>query len=73
MKIVIDMNLSPSWIQVFEWQGWDATHWSSVGAPDAPDVEIMDWARNNEHILFTHDLDFGIVLALTRATGPSVI
>ena len=29
--------------------------------------------RANDHILFTHDLDFGTVLALTGAVSPSVI
>jgi predicted nuclease of predicted toxin-antitoxin system len=34
---------------------------------------VLDWARNNGYVVFTHDLDFGTLLALTRATGPSVI
>ena len=33
----------------------------------------MAWALANKHIVFTHDLDFGLMLALTHATGPSVI
>ena len=33
----------------------------------------MDWARKNGWIVFTHDLDFGIVLALTRVQLPGVI
>lgn len=33
----------------------------------------MDWARNNDHLIFTHDLDFGAALALTKAESPSVI
>jgi predicted nuclease of predicted toxin-antitoxin system len=33
----------------------------------------MDWARSNGHVVFTHDLDFGTALALTHATGPSVL
>jgi len=33
----------------------------------------MRWARENNHILFTHDMDFGALLAATRATGPSVL
>lgn len=27
----------------------------------------------NQHVVFTHDLDFGTMLALTHAAGPSVI
>jgi predicted nuclease of predicted toxin-antitoxin system len=33
----------------------------------------MDWARANQYVVFTHDLDFGAILAVTHATGPSVI
>ena len=73
MKILIDMNLSPTWVEVFERHGWHAQHWSSVGDPRATDSVIIDWARENEYLVFTHDLDFGTLLALTHAKGPSVI
>lgn len=33
----------------------------------------MAWARANDYIVFTHDLDFGAMLALTNAESPSVI
>ena len=33
----------------------------------------MTWAREHAHVVFTHDLDFGSILALTRADGPSVV
>ena len=73
MKILIDMNLSPEWRQVFTRVGWLAHHWSEIGAPSAPDVEIMEWARQNGQVVFTHDLDFGALLASTGASGPSVV
>ena len=39
----------------------------------APDDQIMAWARANDYVVFTHDLDFGIMLAYSRDDGPSVI
>ncbi len=33
----------------------------------------MDYARANDYIVLTHDLDFGTILAATRGTGPSVV
>ena len=33
----------------------------------------MDWALRHDYIVFTHDLDFGTMLALSHATGPSVL
>jgi len=31
------------------------------------------WAKANGYCIVTHDLDFGAILAATRAAGPSVI
>jgi predicted nuclease of predicted toxin-antitoxin system len=72
MKILIDMNLSPDWVDVFAKHGITAVHWSTVGNPRAEDSELMDWARSTDHVVFTHDLDFGAALALTQAESPSV-
>ncbi len=33
----------------------------------------MAWALANAHVVSTHDLDFGTMLALTHAAGPSVL
>src|SRR5262245_24629165 len=73
VRILIDMNLSPDWAPVLQRHGWSAVHWSTVGDPRATDRTIMDWALANAHIVFTHDLDFGTMLALTHAKGPSVL
>ena len=73
MKLLVDMNLSPDWVPLLEQAGFEVLHWSSVGNHTAPDREIMQWARDNRSIVFTHDLDFGILLAHTQANGPSVI
>ncbi len=73
MKLLIDMNLSPHLVDIFIEQGWQALHWSAVGDPRADDSTIMEWARENGYVVFTHDLDFGTLLAVTRAQGPSVI
>ena len=73
MKFVIDMNLSPNWVEFLELNNFEAVHWSSVGAIDAPDWEIMEWARKQQAIVFTHDLDFSALLATSNATRPSVL
>jgi predicted nuclease of predicted toxin-antitoxin system len=73
VRILVDVNLSPSWVEVLVGNGHEATHWTSVGDPRASDRDIMEWARTNGHVVFTHDLDFGVLLALTRAVGPSVV
>ncbi len=67
------MNLSPAWVATLQRHGWEATHWSAVGDPTARDREIMEWAAARRHVVFTHDLDFGTMLALTHLAGPSVL
>ncbi len=73
MKFLIDMNLSPEWVSTFQKNGYQAAHWTSVGAVNASDREIMNFAVENDWIIFTHDLDFGDILAATGGESPSVI
>lgn len=73
MKILIDMNLSPDWVPVLKEAGLDAVHWSQVGNPRDSDRIVMDFAVTHEMVIFTHDLDFGAILAATHADAPSVL
>ncbi len=73
MRLLLDMNLSPAWVDVLKAKGWDTVHWSEVGGSSAPDVEIMSWAKANRYCVVTNDLDFSAILAATRAEGPSVV
>lgn len=73
IKLVIDMNLSPDWVEVFVQAGIQCRHWADIGAVNAPDHEIMGWAQAHDHVVFTHDLDFGALLASSGKSGPSVI
>lgn len=73
MKLLIDMNLSPRWVDVLADAGIEAVHWSTRGANHAPDSEIMAYARQHGYVVLTHDLDFGAILAATHGEKPSVI
>jgi len=67
------MNIFLSWIEHLSKAGHEAQHWSDIGDKAAKDTEIMQWARQNDFIVFTHDLDFSALLFATRAIKPSVI
>ena len=73
LKLLVDMNLSPEWEPALQKHGWQAVHWSTVGDPRASDKDIMDWAAAHQYVVFTHDLDFGTMLALSHEAGPSVL
>ena len=48
MKLLVDMNLSPRWIGVLADAGIEAAHWSTLGANNAPDSEIMAYANAHD-------------------------
>jgi predicted nuclease of predicted toxin-antitoxin system len=73
MKIVLDMNLSPSWVERLKAAGFDCVHWSSLGLASAPDTEIMAFANVHGYVVLTQDLDFGEILAATQGEKPSVL
>jgi predicted nuclease of predicted toxin-antitoxin system len=73
MKVLIDMNLSPRWLDLLTGGGLEAVHWSAVGAGNAPDLEIMAYAKTNGYVVLTHDLDFAAILAATQGEKPSVV
>jgi predicted nuclease of predicted toxin-antitoxin system len=53
--------------------GFEAVHWSTTGAPTAPDDEILTWAREHGYAVITNDLDFSAILAATKDQTPSVL
>lgn len=65
MKLVVDVNLSPAWVERLLTRGIDAVHWSAVGNITADDSEILSWARQQGCVLLTNDLDFSAILAAT--------
>ena len=73
MKIIVDVNLAIRWADMLSAQGIETVHWTKIGAANAPDIEIMSYARKNGYSVFTNDLDFSAILVSTRASGPSVI
>ena len=73
MKVIVDMNLSPDWVPALAAGGIEAAHWSMLGDAAAIDNFIADWARSNDAIVLTRDLDFSEMLAIGRQSKPSVV
>jgi len=72
MKLLVDMNLGPAWVETLQTAGWQAAHWATLGDHHASDADIMRFASEGDWVVFTHDLDFGTILAHTQAGRPSV-
>jgi predicted nuclease of predicted toxin-antitoxin system len=73
MKIVIDVNLSRRWLNAILSAGLGAVYWSDIGNEEDDDELIMAWARDNDSIVLTCDLDFNAMLAASGASKPSVV
>jgi predicted nuclease of predicted toxin-antitoxin system len=73
VKLLVDMNLSPSWVERLARHGFEAVHWSTIGTATAPDVEILTWASEHAFVLITNDLDFSAILAASSGASPSVV
>ena len=73
MKLIVDMNLSPRWVGALADAGFEAAHWSTLGAKNSPDAEIMAYAKIRDYVVLTHDLDFGAILAATHGEKHSVV
>lgn len=73
MKLLVDMNLSPRWVECLSSAQCRAVHWSKVGNAQALDDEIMAHAAEHDFVVLTNDLDFGAILAVTHGGKPSVV
>ena len=73
MKLLLDMNIPPGWVDDLRAAGHEAVHWRDVGDPKASDATILGHARRAGLVVLTHDLDFGDILAATGGGAPSVV
>jgi predicted nuclease of predicted toxin-antitoxin system len=73
VKFLVDMPLSPELAVWLRGLGHDALHASDVGLHHASDAAIMQQAKLQERTIVTADLDYPQLLAVARASEPSVI
>jgi len=73
VKLLVDTNLSPSWVERLARHGFEAVHWSTIGAATAADVEIVTWANEHYFVVIANDLDFSAILAAGAIDRPSVV
>jgi predicted nuclease of predicted toxin-antitoxin system len=67
------MPLSPALVPWLKANGHDAVHASTIGLNRAGDAEIIARANAETRTIITADLDYPRLLALARATAPSLI
>lgn len=67
------MPLSPAVALWLAKQGHDAIHASRAGLDRASDLTILEYARREQQVVITADLDYPRLLALLQAEGPGLI
>lgn len=73
MRFLIDENMALSCAAVLIEMGYDASHVSEIGLTATKDADITLFARENQYIIVTFDLDFSRIVALSSRTFPSII
>jgi len=73
VKFLLDANLSPALISPLAEAGYSTAHVVDLGLLSASDEDILRRAEDDGYIVITADSDFPMMLALRRATTPSVV
>jgi len=73
MKLLLDQGLPRTAANLLREAGLETVHVGEIGYASADDADILDFGRKNGFVIVTLDADFHALLALSRATTPSVI
>lgn len=73
MKFLADMGISPRSVAFLYRLGHDAVHLHDAGLDHLSDASILSKALDEGRVVLTHDLDFGDLVAASRARLPSVV
>jgi predicted nuclease of predicted toxin-antitoxin system len=73
MKFLADMGISPKTVTFLQGLEQDVVHLHEQGLDRMEDFDILEKSLCEKRILLTHDLDFGELIARSRARLPSII
>ncbi len=73
MKFLADVNISRLVVERLRSEGYSVARVSEIMDPRTPDQEIISEARRRGAVVISFDQDFGAILAVSGATGPSLV
>ena len=73
LAFIADMNISPLTVDELRKKGWDIVRVSEIMSVKTKDIEILIFAKKNNKVLISQDLDFSMLLAVGGYQKPSVI
>ncbi len=73
IRLLADIHISPKTVGDLQEQGYEIIRSSEVLPANAPDINILEFARIKNWVVLTQDLDFSMLVALSRYSQPSLI
>lgn len=73
LRFLADMNLSPQTVADLQAAGWDILRVNQVLLATTSDRDILTYARQDNRVIITQDLDFSTLLALAGFSSPSLL
>ena len=73
LRFLANMNISPETVKALQEKGLDIIRVSQILPVTSSDAEILDFARRENRVVVTQDLDFSALLALGGFDRPSLI
>ncbi len=73
IRLLADVHISPKTVADMQKQGYEIIRSSEVLPANAPDINILEFARTENWVVLTQDLDFSMLVALSRYSQPSLI
>lgn len=73
IRLLADVHISPKTVGDLQKQGYEIIRSSEVLPANAPDINILEFARTENWVVLTQDLDFSMLVALSRYSQPSLI
>ncbi len=73
IKLLADMNISPVTVSDLQLKGWNVIRVVEILPATASDLQILEFAREEERVIVSQDLDFSMLLAVGGYNQPSLI
>lgn len=73
IRLLLDQGLPRSTVNFLLGAGWDVVHACQCGLATASNEQILQYAQANGRVICTLDADFHALLAVSGASGPSVV
>ena len=73
MKFLLDVGISPELGRMLEAAEHSYRYLPEHYPRTSTDAQILEFARENDEVIITHDTDFGTLLAFSAEEAPSII